>query len=59
MSEAMLTTGVAPRWNQPRNLGGAKAANFSRSLTSLLISQLYGSKTGLALVEVGGSIYLG
>ncbi len=30
-SEAMMTTGVAPRWNQPRNLGGTTALTPSYS----------------------------
>ena len=35
-SEAIITTGVAAKWNQPRNFGGDTAASFSRSSASLL-----------------------
>lgn len=42
----MITTGVAAKWNQPLNFGGVTAANFSRSLASLLMYELYGLATG-------------
>ena len=44
--DAMMTIGVAAKWNQPRNFGGAIAANLSRSLASLFMSQLYAFVTG-------------